>query len=109
MTTKAIEIQGTLREDGTLMLDEKLNLPPGRVRVTVQPLADATFPETDVISVLRRIHAEQQAEGYIPRSKEEIDADLARTRDEDEERLQAIERLQDECRLTRQQPPLEDA
>jgi hypothetical protein len=85
MTTNAVEVQGTLREDGTLVLDEKPDLPAGRVRVTVRPLADDPFPETDVISVLRRIHAEQQAEGYVPRSKGEIDADLAAMRDEEEE------------------------
>jgi hypothetical protein len=45
MTTSVIEIQGTLREDGTLLLDEKLNLPPGRVKVTVQ----AILPTTSVI------------------------------------------------------------
>jgi hypothetical protein len=38
MTTSAIEVQGTLREDGTLLLDEKLNLPPGRVKVTVEAI-----------------------------------------------------------------------
>jgi hypothetical protein len=109
MTRNAIEIQGTLRPDGTVVLDRKPELPPGRVRVTVQPLADDPLPETDVISVLRRIHAEQQAEGYVPRSKEEIDADLAAMHDEDEERMRAIERLHEECRLARRQPPPEGA
>lgn len=31
------EIQGTLTPDGTLILDERPNVPAGRVRVTVQP------------------------------------------------------------------------
>ena len=89
MATPIVELQGTLQADGTLLLDEKPNLPPGRVRVTVQP-AEA---QTDVIEVLRRIHAEQAARGYVPRSREEIDADIAAMRQEDEERMQAIERL----------------
>ncbi|HEY7314673.1 MAG TPA: hypothetical protein VH643_35315 [Gemmataceae bacterium] len=104
MATPVVEIQGTLQADGTLVLDEKPNLPPGRVRVTVQP----SEVQGDVIDVLRRIHAEQAARGHVPRSREEIDADIAAMRQEDEERMQAIERLHEECERTRrQQPPAE--
>lgn len=46
MSTNAIEVQGTLREDGTLELDNKPNLPAGRVKVTVEPVPDLT--QTDV-------------------------------------------------------------
>jgi hypothetical protein len=31
-------LEGTLHEDGSLHLDEKPNLPPGRVRIVVQSL-----------------------------------------------------------------------
>ena len=41
MTTNAIEIQGTLREDGTLVLDRKPDVPPGRVGVVLQALPPA--------------------------------------------------------------------
>jgi hypothetical protein len=81
MTTNAIEIQGTLREDGTLVLDEKPNLPPGRVRVTVQPILDYT--QTDIWKFFQRIDAERAALGIKPPSKEEIDAYLATMREED--------------------------
>ena len=99
MATPVVEIQGTLQADGTLVLDEKPNLPPGRVRVTVQP----SEVQGDVIDVLRRIHAEQAARGHVPRSREEIDADIAAMRQEDEERMQAIERLHEDCERTRRQ------
>jgi hypothetical protein len=33
----------------------------------------------------------------VPRTREQIDADIAAMRQEDEERLQAIERLHEEC------------
>ncbi len=36
----AIEIVGTLRPDGTLVLDEKPALAPGRVRVALRPLGE---------------------------------------------------------------------
>jgi hypothetical protein len=100
MTTKAIEIQGTLREDGTLVLDEKPNLPPGRVRVTVQPAHPTEGERNDVITVLERIHNAQYQRGHVPRSAEEIDAYLAEMRDD--ERSQTIEQIQEECRRQRE-------
>ena len=99
MTPSAIEIQGTLREDGTLLLDQKPDLPPGRVKVLVQP---ATAGDAnDVIAVLERIHAAQALRGHVPRSVEEIDSYLADSRDDDE-RTGMIERIQEECRRHRE-------
>jgi hypothetical protein len=103
MATPVVEIQGTLQADGTLLLDKKPNLPPGRVRVTMQPLLDIT--QTDIWQFFERIWAEQRARGHVPRSKEEIDADIAASRQEDEERMLEIERLQEECWRAREQGP----
>jgi hypothetical protein len=80
-----------------LLLDQKPNLPAGPVRVTVQPVE----AQADVMEVLRRIRAEQAASGYVPRSREEIDADVAAMRQEEEERMQGIERLHEECQRQR--------
>ncbi len=101
MPTNAVEVQGTLREDGTLVLDDKPNLPPGRVKVTVEPLPDLT--QTDVWQVLERIWASQRARGHVPRTREQIDAALEAARREDEERMQALERIHQECSRTRRQ------
>jgi hypothetical protein len=101
MTGNAIEIQGALREDGTLVLDNKPNLPPRRVKVTVEPLPDLT--QTDVWQVLERIWAGQRARGHVPRTREQIDAELEAARQEDEERMQALERIHQECSQARQQ------
>jgi hypothetical protein len=95
MAAPVVEVQGTLQADGTLVLDEKPDLPPGRVCVRVQPLADLT--RTPVWQVLEKIWAEQRASGHVSRSREEIDADIAAMRQEDEERMQEIERLHEEC------------
>jgi hypothetical protein len=109
MTANAIEIHGTLREDGTLVLDEKPNLPPGRVKVQMQPADSATKEDTnDVIAVLQRIHADQTRRGHLPRSVEEINAFLADLR-EDAERSQMIEQIQDECRRQREGQQLREA
>lgn len=106
MAMPIVELQGFLQADGTLVLDEKPNLPPGRVRVTVQP---SEVQGGDVIEVLHRIHAEQAARGHVPRSREAIDADIAAMRQEDEERMQAIERLHEECERTRRRQPPNEA
>jgi hypothetical protein len=103
MTTTVVEIQGTLQPDGTLVLDEKPSLPPGRVRVALRPLAE--LAQTPVWQTLDRIWTGQGARGHVPRSREEIDADLAALRDEDEQRLREIEQLHDECQRLRQQRP----
>jgi hypothetical protein len=78
MTATVVELQGTLQPDGTLVLDTRPDLPPGRVRVTVQLLEAGT----DVIEVLERIHAEQTASGHVPRTREQIDSDIAAMRQE---------------------------
>lgn len=101
MTTNAIELQGTLREDGTLVLDDKPNLPPGRVKVTVEPIPDLT--QTEIWQFFERLWAAQRARGHVPRTKEEIDAELEAARQEDEERMQEFERLHEESRRYRQQ------
>ena len=106
MTTSAIEIQGTLQEDGTLLLDQRLDLPPGRVKVTVEPVPDYT--RTEIWQFFERMKAEREALGIAPRSQEEIDAYLATMRDDDE-RCQMIEQIQEECQRQRQRnkPPAE--
>jgi hypothetical protein len=101
MTTNAIEIQGTLREDGTLVLDDKPKLPPGRVKVTVEPIPDLT--QTEIWQFFERLWAEQRARGHVPRTKEEIDAELEAARLEDEERMQEFEKIHEECRRYRHQ------
>jgi hypothetical protein len=105
VTTRTIHLQGTLREDGTLVLDEKPDLPPGRVKVMVEPVNPPEGAANDVVAVLERIHAAQALRGYIPRSVEEIDAYLTDMRDDDD-RCRRIEQIQEECRRQRegQQP-----
>jgi hypothetical protein len=101
MTTNAIEIQGTLREDGTLVLDDKPNLPPGRVKVTVEPVPD--YEQTEIWRFFERLWAEQRARGHVPRTRAEIDTELEAARQEDEERMQQLERIHEECERHRQQ------
>ncbi len=102
MSTTPAVVQGTLTPNGTLVLDEQLNLPAGRVRVTVQPLADESPSRENLDVVMARVWAAQKARGHVPRSKEAIDAEIRALRDEAEEEMQAVEQLQRQCRQGRE-------
>lgn len=102
MSQAPVEVQGEIRADGMLVLDHRLDLPAGRVRVTVQP-AEATVPDVARFqAMMERMWAGQQARGHTPRSKDEIDAEVRQLREEAEEELQAAERLHEECQRGRQ-------
>jgi hypothetical protein len=101
MTSTSVELQGTLREDGTLELDNRPELPPGRVKIVLQPVTASKSESKDIIEVLKEIHAGQARRGYIPRSLEEINAEIAESRDEGE-RERLYEQVQEECRRERE-------
>jgi hypothetical protein len=101
MSQTQFEVEGTLRADGTLLLDEKPNLPPGRVHVTVQPVVQ--LPAEDPFwQRMQDIWDSQKAAGRRPRTKEQIDAELRTLDDDAEAEMQATERLQEEFRQVRQ-------
>src|SRR5947209_4899805 len=84
MTAATITVEATLQPDGvTLHLEQKLALPPGRVTVTVQASVAASGPT--VLAVLDRIHREQQQSGRKPMTEEEMAAEIAQMRTEDDE------------------------
>jgi hypothetical protein len=85
-------VPGRVRPDGTLEVTERVDLPPGPVRVTVMAGPGATAGEP-TRSVLRRIGSRRQARGAPARTKEQIDAEIAAMRDEDDERLREIETI----------------
>jgi hypothetical protein len=101
--TEAV-IAGTLNPDGRLELDEKPNLPPGRVQVIVCALPP--LPKNDSFSQrMQALWAAQQARGHVPRTVEEVDAERRQTREEWEERMQRIERLRVEAETIRKGLP----
>jgi hypothetical protein len=79
-------VRGTLKDDGTLELDEKPPLAPGRVEVTIHPMpaSDVAHPRRTILGVLDEIYAAQQARGYCGRSHDEMQTDEAERRAEEE-------------------------
>jgi hypothetical protein len=109
MNETQVVMEGTLQPDGTLLLDEKPKLPPGRVRVTMQAVAQATGLEDGFMARMERAWAEQAARGQSPRTRAQIDAEINALRDEAEEELRTIEFLHEECKRFRQQGPDEES
>ena len=102
MEPVTVELKGTLQPDGSLLLDHKPNLPPGRVRVILQREATTVQRFWDTMNT---IWEGQKARGHVARSREEIDTELEAERQEWEEHQRALEQIQDESRRSREQPP----
>jgi hypothetical protein len=101
MNSTHVVVEGTLNADGTLVLDSKLALPPGRVQLIVQPLPE--LPADDPFwQRMQQIWEGQKARGHVPRTKEQIDAEIKALRDEAEDEMQEIEKLQEESRHARE-------
>jgi hypothetical protein len=97
MSANAVVIQGIVRADGTLELEGKLPLPPGRVSVTLEPVPYSQ--DTDPFFVmLRHIWAEREQAGKPFRTGEQAQEALRHLREDAAEEIAEIGRLQEECR-----------
>lgn len=85
-------IHATLNSDGTLELDEKPNLSPGRVRLTLEPLSPQTRPDR-FWAMMEEIWTDLKASDYVPRSVEEIEGERRAFRDEWDQHQEALERI----------------
>jgi hypothetical protein len=84
MSVQEIVIGATLRPDGTLELDQKPNLAPGRVTVVLRQEQEAATPQQeDWWQCLQRIRAEREASGYPFMNDEEMNAHIEWLREGD--------------------------
>lgn len=102
MGEKQVEVGGTLKPDGTLVLDHKPDLPPGRVRVVLQAATGPAQAEP-FWATLRGIWEGQQKRGHVPRSVEEIEAERRALREGMDGEIEEAVRLQEESRRLRRQ------
>ena len=102
MSVAPVIVEGVVKPDGTLEVPQKLALPAGRVQVTVQSVTGPTQPDR-FWKLMESIWADLRASGRTPRTQEEIDAEIDALRNEADEEMQAVERLQEECRRAREQ------
>ena len=69
-------IEGTIQPDGTLVLDEKLNLRAGRVKVVLRQEAEAKPLSENWWQYLQRVRAEREAAGYPFMNEQEMNAHM---------------------------------
>ena len=94
-------IEGTIQPDGTLLLDEKPNLSPGRVTVVLRQETAIGTPKDDPFwQRMQAMWDAQDAAGHVPRSVEEIEAERREMRRGWAARQDTVERIQDESRRT---------
>ena len=76
-------VTGKLTDDRTVALDKPLPLAQKKVRLVVEPLSSSA--PRSYRGVMADIRARQQARGYNPPSREEVDAVLQAERESWEE------------------------
>ena len=96
-------VEGTIQRDGTLVLDQRPNLPPGRVTVVLRLQNEALVPMDDPFwQRMQAMWAIPTSEGIEHDGGADTVGELRRSREEWHQHQEAIERLQDECRAVKQ-------
>jgi hypothetical protein len=93
MSLTTAVVQGVLRADGTLELDERPCLEPGRVQVILRAVVARPPTIRGLAGTIEEIRQYQQARGYAGLAAEEMaQHDRIRRKDEDEyaERMHEI-------------------
>jgi hypothetical protein len=93
MSLAEATVEGTLKPDGTLDLDQKPNLSPGRVQVTVKPLVPSATGRRGLLEVMDEIRQSQRARGYHGRTPQEMQAEEKAREEESEEYDRRCEQL----------------
>ncbi len=100
MSSPTVVVEGTIKPDGTLELQEKVNLPAGKVQVTMVPMPE--LPRDDPFwGLMESIWAGQKARGHVPRGAEDVEAARQAVRDEWDERMSRISRIRHEAERLR--------
>jgi hypothetical protein len=95
MDIQEIMVAGTIKSDGTLELDQKPNLAPGRVTVVLRQEAEAAPPiEEGWWPYMQRVRAEREAAGYHFMNEMEMAAHMEWLHDDDD-RMDRIYREMD--------------
>ena len=102
MSLTEVVVEGNLKPDGTLELDHKPNLSPGRVTVVLRQESEATPTKDNWFQHLQRIRAEREAAGYHFMDEKEMQAHIDWLREEDH--IDVMLREMDEQREKPEQP-----
>jgi hypothetical protein len=84
MAIREMTIAGTLKPDGTLELDQRPTLSPGRVTVVLRQETEAVPPDEDWWQYLQRCRRELEASGAKFMNEEEVNAYMDWLREPDQ-------------------------
>jgi hypothetical protein len=100
MSAPGVTVEGIVKSDGTVEVPEKVNLPAGRVQVTLVPWPD--LPQDDPFwQMMQQIWDRQKARGHVARSELEVETERNRMREEWDARMDEIARIQEEAEKLR--------
>lgn len=73
MSLSEVTLEGTLQADGSVVLDKKPNLPPGRVQVVMRTMSQLRSPENEtLVAFVQRIHQESLVRKHRFMTEQEI-------------------------------------
>lgn len=76
-------IEGTLRPDGTLELDEKPNLAPGRVTVVLRQESETASPREDWFQFMQKARKKMEEAGSHFMDEQEVQVHIESLRERD--------------------------
>lgn len=76
MSLREVIVDGTLKPDGTLELDQKPDLSPGRVQVVLRGETDISPPKEDWWQYMQRARRELEQSGCRFMNEEEMETHL---------------------------------
>jgi hypothetical protein len=98
MVATSLEVLGTVRPDGTLELDERLNVSPGRVKVRVELIEQGAQPSEGLSQFVERLRREMEAAGSHFLNDSEVTDWVEEMRSE-EDRIEEAYRQAEDKRL----------
>ncbi len=85
MSLREVVVEGTLKLDGTLELDAKPDLSPGRVKVWMSPIPAAEGqPGEGLVEFVERVRRESEARGHRFMTDDEVTAWIEELRSDDD-------------------------
>jgi hypothetical protein len=95
MVTTSLEVLGTVRPDGTLELDERLNVSPGRVKVRVESIEQGAQPSESLPQFVERLRREMEAAGSPSMNDDEVTDWVEELRSEEDRVEEAYRQAED--------------
>jgi|SRR5579885_1148608 len=85
VSLREVVVEGTLKLDGTLELDAKPDLSPGRVKVWMSPIPAAEGqPGEGLVEFVERVRRESEARGHRFMTDDEVTAWIEELRSDDD-------------------------